>query len=45
MASKPHILIVDDEEDSRSALQTILGTWGYATDGASEGREDRKSVV
>ncbi|HEY7037198.1 MAG TPA: sigma-54 dependent transcriptional regulator [Methylomirabilota bacterium] len=39
MASKPHILIVDDEEDSRSALQTILGTWGYATDGASEGRE------
>ncbi|HEX7788127.1 MAG TPA: sigma-54 dependent transcriptional regulator [Methylomirabilota bacterium] len=39
MASKPHILIVDDEEESRSALQTILGTWGYATDGATEGHE------
>ena len=30
MSSKPIILIVDDEEDSRAALQTILGTWGYA---------------
>jgi len=39
MAGKPHILIVDDEEDSRSALQTVLETWGYATDVASEGRE------
>jgi len=39
MAGKPHILIVDDEEDSRSALQAVLGTWGYATDVASEGRE------
>jgi len=39
MPGKPHILIVDDEEDSRSALQTILGTWGYATDVASEGHE------
>jgi DNA-binding NtrC family response regulator len=39
MASKPHILIVDDEEDSRSALQAVLGTWGYATEGAAEGRE------
>src|SRR5260370_3357273 len=39
MSSKPTILIVDDEEDSRAALQTILGTWGYATDVASDGRE------
>src|SRR5712692_4871496 len=39
MAGKPHILIVDDEEGSRSALETVLGTWGYATDVASEGRE------
>jgi len=39
MAGKPNILIVDDEEDSRIALQTILGTWGYATDVATEGRE------
>jgi DNA-binding NtrC family response regulator len=39
MAGKPHILIVDDEEDSRAALETVLGTWGYATDVASEARE------
>src|SRR3984893_14409589 len=39
MSSKPTILIVDDEEDSRAALQAILGTWGYATDAASDGRE------
>jgi DNA-binding NtrC family response regulator len=39
MAGKPHILIVDDEEDSRSALQAVLGTWGYVTDVASGGRE------
>ncbi|HTI56357.1 MAG TPA: response regulator, partial [Verrucomicrobiae bacterium] len=39
MAGKPNILIVDDEEDSRVALQTILGTWGYAPDVATEGRE------
>src|SRR6266403_1973091 len=39
MSSKPTILIVDDEEDSRAALQTILGTWGYATGVASDGRE------
>src|SRR5260370_28165147 len=39
MSSKPTILIVDDEEASRAALQTILGTWGYATEVASEGRE------
>ena len=39
MAGKPNILIVDDEEDSRTALRTILGTWGYATDAATEGRE------
>jgi DNA-binding NtrC family response regulator len=39
MSSKPTLLIVDDEEDSRAALQTILGTWGYATEVASEGRE------
>ncbi len=36
---KPRILIVDDEEDSRVALQVLLGTWGYATDAASQGRE------
>jgi DNA-binding NtrC family response regulator len=39
MSSKPIILIVDDEPDSRDALQTLLGTWGYATEIASEGRE------
>jgi DNA-binding NtrC family response regulator len=39
MSSKPTLLIVDDEEDSRAVLQTILGTWGYATEVASEGRE------
>jgi DNA-binding NtrC family response regulator len=39
MSSKSAILIVDDEEDSRAALQTILGTWGYPTDAATDGRE------
>jgi DNA-binding NtrC family response regulator len=39
MSSKSAILIVDDEEDSRAALQTILGTWGYSTDAATDGRE------
>jgi len=39
MAGKQHVLIVDDEEDARTAIQTLLGTWGYATDVATEGRE------
>jgi CheY-like chemotaxis protein len=39
MSVKSHILIVDDEEDSRAALEALLGTWGYATDVASQGRE------
>src|SRR5690242_21960546 len=39
MAARPNILIVDDEEDSRAALQTVLGTWGYATDAAADGHE------
>jgi DNA-binding NtrC family response regulator len=39
MVSRPTILIVDDEEDSRAALQTLLGAWGYSTDVASEARE------
>jgi DNA-binding NtrC family response regulator len=39
MAGRPSILIVDDEEDSRVALQTLLDTWGYAADVATEGRE------
>ena len=43
-AVKPSILIVDDEEDSRAALQVLLSTWGYVTDVASEGREALKKV-
>jgi len=39
MSVKSQILIVDDEEDSRAALEALLGTWGYATDTASQGRE------
>ena len=39
MAVKSQILIVDDEEDSRAALEALLGTWGYATDVASQGQE------
>ena len=39
MTVKPRVLIVDDEEDSRSALQTLLETWGYAADVAAEGRQ------
>ncbi len=44
MAVKPQILIVDDEEDSRAGLETLLGTWGYATDVASQGREALEKV-
>jgi DNA-binding NtrC family response regulator len=39
MTVKPRVLIVDDEEDSRSALQTLLETWGYAADVAADGRQ------
>ncbi|HEY7870559.1 MAG TPA: sigma-54 dependent transcriptional regulator [Methylomirabilota bacterium] len=39
MTAKPRILIADDEEDSRAALETLLGSWGYVTDVAAEGRE------
>jgi DNA-binding NtrC family response regulator len=39
MTVKPRVLIVDDEEDSRSALQTLLETWGYAAHVAAEGRQ------
>ena len=44
MAVKPQILIVDDEEDSRAGLETLLGTWGYATEVASQGREALEKV-
>jgi DNA-binding NtrC family response regulator len=39
MTVKPRVLIVDDEEDSCSALQTLLETWGYAADVAADGRQ------
>ena len=38
MAAKSHVLIVDDDADSRAALLALLGTWGYAADTAAEGR-------
>jgi DNA-binding NtrC family response regulator len=44
MAVKPQILIVDDEEDSRAGLETLLGTWGYATEVASQGRDALEKV-
>ena len=44
-AVKATILIVDDEEDSRAALEVLLGTWGYLTDVASEGRDALKKVT
>jgi len=42
--SKPVILVVDDEEDNRLALQTILTSWGYETEVAAEGQEALKKA-
>ncbi len=41
---KPAILVVDDQEDSRTALQTILTSWGYEVEVAAEGQEALKKV-
>src|SRR5215468_7259736 len=36
---RPVILVVDDEEDNRIALQSILSSWGYEVEVAAEGQE------
>src|SRR5215472_3070179 len=41
---RPVILVVDDEEDNRIALQTILTSWGYEVEGAAEGQEALKKA-
>ena len=41
---KPAILVVDDEEDNRTALQTILSSWGYDVEVAAEGQEALKKA-
>ncbi len=41
---KPVILVVDDEEDSRSALQIILMDWGYEVEVAADGQEALKKA-
>jgi len=38
------ILVVDDEEAVRSVLVRALGLWGYAADGAADGREAMERV-
>jgi DNA-binding NtrC family response regulator len=41
---KPAILVVDDEEDGRLALQTILTNWGYEVEVAGDGQEAVKKA-
>ena len=41
---KPVILVVDDEEDSRSALQIILMDWGFEVEVAADGQEALKKA-
>jgi DNA-binding NtrC family response regulator len=43
---KQRILIVDDEESTRSGLTTLLSTWGYETETAADGQRglERASV-
>jgi CheY-like chemotaxis protein len=33
-----HILLVDDDDDSRGALKALLEVWGYEVDEAADGR-------
>jgi DNA-binding response OmpR family regulator len=44
MASRKKILIVDDEEDIRTYLSTLLGDQGFETLLAKDGEEARKQV-
>lgn len=44
MASRKKILIVDDEEDIRTYLSTLLGDQGYETLLAKDGEEALKQV-
>src|ERR1700682_1559336 len=37
--SDQRVLIVDDEEPSRQGLSEVIGTWGYVTETAADGRE------
>ncbi|HXJ84212.1 MAG TPA: sigma-54 dependent transcriptional regulator [Candidatus Methylomirabilis sp.] len=41
---QPLVLVVDDEEDGRTALQTILTEWGYDVEVAADGQEALKKV-
>jgi len=41
---KPAILVVDDEEDNRLALQTILADWGYEVEVAADGQDALKKA-
>jgi DNA-binding response OmpR family regulator len=44
VATKPRVLIVDDDEPSRRLLQTMLATEGYDIDVASSGEETLEAV-
>jgi len=37
--SDQRVLIVDDEEPSRQGLSEVVGSWGYVTETAADGRE------
>ena len=39
MAQNRNILVVDDEEDCRAVVQTVLQTNGFVVEGAASGQE------
>ena len=43
----PRILIVDDDQDTRGAMETLLSSWGYEVEVASGGRDalERASAI
>ena len=41
----PHVLIVDDEPNTRDALAEIVSAEGFTVSTAQDLRQDRKSVL
>jgi len=37
--TEQRVLIVDDEEPARQGLSEVVGSWGYRTETAGDGRE------
>jgi CheY-like chemotaxis protein len=39
-----HILIIDDDQEVRTSLQTVLETLGYSTQTAATGEEGLRAI-